>query len=610
MTDQTQDPAKSSEASGSPVQETIRNVKRRLSDVTNLLRQQREMLRQRGVNLPSGALDSLRTLGQNVDRLNTATVGSLTELRSLRALANNAALINSSQTTGEVLNQVMDTVIALTGAERGYIVLRDKATGELEFAVARGMEQAQLDSSKGGLIISRSIVNRVADTGGALLTDNASQDTQFSGSESVANFSLRSIMAVPLKLRDEVIGVVYCDNRFFVGLFKNDTLDLLNAFAGQAAVAIENARLFEAARQSLQQVSELRDRMGNIFTSIASGIITTDYDGRIIISNAAAQTILEKADLRGQMLTDVLPVLDASFTSAYQTALTQGTLKQLVIETELNGHGTRHWNVHVSPLRDEASGILGVALVLDDVTEQRKRESQLAEVRRYLPLALVENIKNVEEIDVRGQERDVTALFADVRGFTSFSEKLQPEELMTVINKYLSIASDAINLYEGIVDKYMGDAVTGLYNTQLNPQPDHAARAVQSALALVMDLYAQHEVMPENERLYYGIGVHTGHAVLGNVGGKERKEFAAMGEATVICKYLQEQAGPGEIMISAATYEVVKDLFECELQDEVKRPKEGYEEVVFYRVLKRKKGGLSPFVDQELLDLLGEDFSA
>src|SRR5690606_17957035 len=113
-------------------------------------------------------------------------------------------------------------------------------------------------------------------------------------------------------------------------------------------------------------------------------------------------------------------------------------------------------------------GIMGVTIVLDDVTEQKRRESQLAEVRRYLPLALVENIKNVEDVDVRGQERTITAVFADVRGFTTFSEKLQPEELMTIINKYLSLASDAVNLYEGIVDKYMGDAVTGLYNTQLN----------------------------------------------------------------------------------------------------------------------------------------------
>jgi PAS domain S-box-containing protein len=402
-----------------------------------------------------------------------------------------------------------------------------------------------------------------------------------------------------------VIGVVYCDNRFLVNLFKTSDLEILNAFASQAAVAIENARLFESARSSIAQVTQLRDRMRNIFTSIASGIITTDLEGRILIHNAAAGELLHHDDLRAELLTQVLPVVDPAFQKALETARAGGATRPFRISMEAARGEPRIWTVNVSPLLDAEGLVQGVAIVLDDITEQLQRESQLAEVRRYLPLALVENIKNVEEIDVRGQEREITALFADVRGFTSFSEKLQPEELMTVINKYLSLASDAINLYEGIVDKYMGDAVTGLYNTQLNPQPDHAARAVQSALALVMDLHAQHEIMPEEERLFYGIGIHTGPAVLGNVGGKERKEFAAMGEATIICKYLQEQAGPGEIIISQATYEQVEEMFECE-RAPVKREKDGYADVVFYRVLRRKKGGLSPFVDQELLDLLGD----
>src|SRR5690606_14188036 len=113
----------------------------------------------------------------------------------------------------------------LTGAERGYIVLKNKETGELGFTVARGMDQSQLDSSK-GLVVSRSIVNRVADTGEPVLTDNASADAQFEGSASIIGFALRSILAVPLKVRNEVIGVVYCDNRFQAGLFKPQELEL------------------------------------------------------------------------------------------------------------------------------------------------------------------------------------------------------------------------------------------------------------------------------------------------------------------------------------------------------------------------------------------------
>ncbi len=593
--------------STSQLQEMLKRSSKNVTDTIDLLRQQRDMLKQRGLSLPQGALDNLRTLKKHVDNLGVATLNSFTELRSLRALAETTALINSSQTTGEVLNQVMDTVVALTGAERGYIVMKNKHTGELEFTVARGMDQSQLDGSK-GLVVSRSIVNRVADTGEPVLTDNASADAQFQGSESIANFSLRSIMAVPLKVRDEVIGVVYCDNRFFAGLFKPGDMELLYAFASQAAVAVENARLFESTRLRLQEVSEMRDRMRNIFTSVASSILTTDRDGIIIIANSRIADMLDTQDITGKTLPAVLPPMGDDFAVALQNASVHGLQKLLSIEPELPLKGKRYWNVNVSPLRDDNTGIIqGVTVVIDDITEEHMRASQMAEVSRYLPTKLVESLTSPADIDMRPQEREITALFADVRGFTTFSEKLQPEELMRVINKYLSLASDAIDLYQGIVDKYMGDAVTGLFNTQLNPQKYHAAFAVDAALALVRDLFEQHKIMPESERLYYGIGIHSGPAVLGNVGGKERQEFAALGEATVICKYLQEQAGPAEVIISEATYELVKNYYECERQMEVKRYKKGYEDVVFYKVIEARKGVMRPTpFNLELLEDLGD----
>ncbi|MEO1165252.1 MAG: adenylate/guanylate cyclase domain-containing protein, partial [Chloroflexota bacterium] len=160
---------------------------------------------------------------------------------------------------------------------------------------------------------------------------------------------------------------------------------------------------------------------------------------------------------------------------------------------------------------------------------------------------------------------------------------------------------------EGIVDKFMVDAVTGLFNTQLNPQMDHANRAVQAAMQLVLDLHAMHEVLPEDERLFYGIGVHTGEAVMGNVGGMGRKEFSALGDAPDVCKFLQEQAGPGEVIISQATFDLVANGWECERLDEHVRVKAGYEDVVCYRVVKRKKGTITSLIDDELLALLAED---
>jgi len=166
---------------------------------------------------------------------------------------------------------------------------------------------------------------------------------------------------------------------------------------------------------------------------------------------------------------------------------------------------------------------------------------------------------------------------------------------MAIINRYLEVASDAIHLYEGIIDKYMGDAVVGLYNTQLNPQEDdHALRAIRAAMGMVYDVKALHDLMPPGARLWYGIGIDTGLAVLGNVGSEERKEFTALGYPVAHAKQLQEAAERGEIIISEATYQRVRDRIDVE---PVQRPfRSDARPHTVYRVLgfKRRGGAAAP----------------
>ncbi|MCB9451148.1 MAG: GAF domain-containing protein [Anaerolineaceae bacterium] len=569
-------------------QEQIRHLSQRAGDLIEQLRHQRDILRARGMNLPSGSMDSLKMLRTHLDKLANNLGHSLTELRQYRALTVTAALINSSLDTNEVLNQVMDTVIRLTGAERGYIGMRNLDTGKMEYPVQRGMDREQL--AKDEFIVSTTIVNEVANTGEAVLTDNASQDSRWQGHQSIVGFQLRSIMAVPLEVRSQIIGVVYCDNRIMSGVFKQQELNLLTAFAQQAAVAIENARLFEDLTLQVTQMTELRDMMNNIFTSISSGVITVNARGIVSYVNAATEVILDQRQetLLGHPLEEVFPAYGAEFHEMLNGVLQTGSRAIQEIETTVKGQGDRIWNVIVSPLQGDADGSdQGAVIMIDDLTEIKEHETRFGLVSRYMPLALVENIRHLDEIDVGGQQREISVLQSDVRGFTSFSERLAPEELMRVINRYLSLASDAINLYEGVVDKYLGDAVTGLFNTQFNPQQDHALRAVRAAMSMRYDLLALHEDMPEDQRLYYGIGVHTGMVVMGNVGGHDRKEFSALGDTMVLGKLLQENAQGGEVLISPVTYELVQDYFECEPLEP--RKNGGHEDfTLMYRVVKHK----------------------
>jgi PAS domain S-box-containing protein len=539
-------------------QERLRQVISDIARLEELLRADHAALRPRAVTLPAETLYRVQATHTHLDNLAYDLLNRQIELRQLRALAETTALINSTLEPNIVLNQVIDTVIQLTGAERGYIMLLNKATGALEFRVARGIDQGQL--SEEDFTVSETIINEVFTTGQPVLTDNARNDPRYQSMESVVGYQLRSILAVPLIVRGETIGAVYCDNRALSSVFKESELDLLTAFANQAAVALENARLFEAARAQLAAIREMRDLVDSVFTSVISGLITLNGRDAITAFNRAAEeiTFMTAESVIGAPLFAVLPMLHDPLDEAL--AEIRAGAPQTVVEFALvlPHHGRRIWRVNASPLRGSDGSGGGVVLVLDDLTEQREREAKLDEARRYVPLALVENLGSADIAALGGQSREISVVFADVRGFTSFSEKLEPEVLMRIINNYLSAASDAIDSWEGVIDKYVGDAVSALFNTPLNPQPDHAVRAVSAALAVHRAVQALHQHLPPSEHLEFRIGVHTGMAVLGNIGSPERREFTAIGDAVDMAKLLQDNAEAGEVMISAATAEQVR----------------------------------------------------
>lgn len=172
------------------------------------------------------------------------------------ALYNVSRILGTSLDLQVVLDQVMDAVIQLTGAERGFLMLRDD-DGELMVHVARNLDQRTISSEE--FQYSRTISNYVLDRGETVLTTNAVEDPRFSDKASIVRQSLRSIMAAPLRARGNVIGVAYVENRVIAGLFNDEDRETLEAFSGQASVAIDNAMLFEVTDAKLsRRVEELR----------------------------------------------------------------------------------------------------------------------------------------------------------------------------------------------------------------------------------------------------------------------------------------------------------------------------------------------------------------
>ncbi|MBK8988078.1 MAG: GAF domain-containing sensor histidine kinase [Chloroflexi bacterium] len=178
------------------------------------------------------------------------------EQARLAALYEVSSQLGASLDLGEVLNQVMDAIILLTGAERGFLMLFDDATGQLHTEAARNVDRETIEGAS--MQISRTVLQRAATTGDAILTSNAQEDERFSDQQSVIGYQLRSIMCAPLRARARIIGAVYVDNRLFSGVFKEADLELLGTFANQSAIAIDNARLFTQTDHALaRRVEEL-----------------------------------------------------------------------------------------------------------------------------------------------------------------------------------------------------------------------------------------------------------------------------------------------------------------------------------------------------------------
>ena len=508
-------------------------------------------------------IEGMKSLENLLERISETLIPFEQQFSHLQALAGIGQVVNSTLEIDEVLQIVMDTIIRLMGAERGFLMLRDER-GEMVTRIARNWEQESINKNE--FAISRTVIERVIGSGEAIVTTNAREDPRFGGQESIIAFNLRSILCVPLIVKSDLIGVIYTDNRIRSGIFSESDRDLLRAFANQAAVAIENARLFSSLKRTLEEVTELKNLMDDVFASIVSGVITADVQDQITLCNRAAATILGRAsaEIVGSPIGDIIP----TFAKAILPQLASVRKSdQPVVGLELTEmrpeRGYVDWRFNLSPLKDAGQKTQGVAIVLDDMTEQKKLEAQRSLLRRMVSPAVLDQI-DPNSLQIGGKKVFITILFADIRGFTAYSELHSPEELVAVLNRYLAAAADAVLANEGTVDKFLGDAVMAWYNAPV-PQSDHTMRAVKSAIAIREAVAALHQELPKEAHLDFGVGIHYGEAVLGWIGTEKRLEYTAISDSVNTTKRIQENCSRNQILISAEAYERVKDEISAQL---------------------------------------------
>lgn len=539
----------------------VRQLEQLLGQASAALEAQRQALLQRRLAMPPAVLQRMETLKAEFKQLQSQVLDEQTELQQLRALADMSTRITNSLDIDTVLSETMELVIALTNAERGYIILLNEDSGALEFRISSESGLLGLTTATGEQPqISMTVVKEVMTTGEALLADNAFKDERLASNKSIINFTLRSVLCVPLRYKDEHIGVVYVDNRLVAGLFTRRELNLMTAFANTAAVAIANARMYRRAERILAELTQVKALMDNIFSSVGSGIIAVDSADVVHTFNRAASELLSVTRERavGCEVGAVLQEASLQLDEHLKLVKARNADHTLEVSADLPERGEVALSLTLSPLKDREKRTRGVTLVMEDITHLHEHETTINAMRRILPEGMVENIDEIANIEMGGLRREVTCLFADVRPWGTLPA-VSASEKLKILNQYQAVATACVTEAGGIIDKYMGNELMALFNTQLNPARNHAQQALDCALLMrdrFVALYAALGINPQPH--FYIIGLFTGEATLGNVGSFERREFTALGHSINTARRVQEHAARGSVTIAQQTLDHIR----------------------------------------------------
>jgi len=293
----------------------------------------------------------------------------------LRVLYEVSRVVNSSLILDEILIIVMKKAIELLKAERGFLMLLD-ANGDLQFKTAHNINKSEL--KKSDLQISSSIAAGVVKKGQSIYTSDAMSDTRFSQKQSVLEMNIRSAMCVPLRIKDQIIGVVYLDNSAGANLFLKSDLHLFELFADQAALAIHNAQLYS-------DVYDLQRLQEGILEKTPVGILVLAENGNTVSFNKAASTLLKKAsllpsseneELLGRNFLELLPPSENEF---FKQNIAKSSIKSIEIlsrrlKTQSEDIVFRY---RFSPFQHVVEKLNGRIIVIEDITEKILLEQYL-----------------------------------------------------------------------------------------------------------------------------------------------------------------------------------------------------------------------------------------
>ena len=325
--------------------------------------------------------------------------------------------------------------------------------------------------------------------------------------------------------------------------FNINDLKLLDSITIQTSFAYQNIRLLE----SLKKSNKLNE---NVMSSITTGIIGINLFGEIEFVNKEALRLLKKDNLevvgnhyliifeKDKHLQELIQKVEVDQERLFETEFKIKLYRKKIIV-----------NLSCSPVFDEQKAFSGIVIAIDDLSKINKVKSTF---KKYVSKNIVDKLlENEDSLNLGGTESDITILFSDIRGFTSMSEKLNPSEIVRLLNKYFQSMIDVVFKYNGTLDKIVGDELMVLYGVPLKNEKD-TENAVNTAIEMFKKLDQFNKEITKNgfEPFQIGIGINKGKAVSGNIGSEQQMNYTVIGDTINLGARLCSHAKSGQILIS------------------------------------------------------------
>lgn len=455
----------------------------------------------------------------------------------------------------ELLKKIVNSTSEVMNAERATLFLVDHKSGDLWSKVAQGLESMEIR-----VPIGVGIAGHVALTGETVNIEDAYQDSRFNAEiDKRSGFRTRSILCMALRNdSNEITGVMQVLNKL-TGIFSEEDERLLNALGSQIAISLENSRLFE-------EVRFMQNYNSSILTSIGTGVVTLGPDGRVIFVNKAAQTIFASAET-GKTYDEFFNAsLNAELTSGVDRVLHGADFEYKAYHSQFvtPDNEAVNVNLHVLPLHDRSGKNFGLVVVADDITQEQRLMSTLC---RYVTREVAERVlADRDKLKLGGDRQTVAVLFSDIRNFTSLSEESSAEEIVGLLNDYFTRMMEPVFRYEGMLDKFIGDAMMAVFGAPVSREDD-AVRAVMAAMEMrrILARYNRQRVARGLQPIQTGIGITKGEAITGNIGSEQRMDYTVIGDTVNVASRLEGLTKNYEhkILINDQVYEDIKDKIPC-----------------------------------------------